>query len=148
MGPDQGNGDVNVVHSDADRRDHMRKVLSLPEKGLSKAQLNELERFLIDSNDVFSLHEDDLGCTSLVQHRVDTGDHNPIKQPPRHLPFSQRETVSSLIDDMMKKSIIQPSASAWASPIVLVPKRDNTLRFCVDYHKVNAITKKDVYPLP
>ena len=114
---------------------------------LCKAQLKELERFLIDSNDVFSLHEDDLGYTSLVQHRMDTGDHTPIKQSPRRLPFSQRETVSSLIDDMMKKGIIQPSASAWASPIVLVPKRDNTLQFCVAYRKVNPITKNDVYPL-
>ena len=91
VGPDQGNGDVNVVQSDADRRDHMRKVLSLPEKGLTKAQLKKLEKFLIDSNDVFSLHEDDLGCTSLVQHRVDTGDHNPIKQ--QSSSFAARDSV-------------------------------------------------------
>ena len=69
----------------------------------------------------------------------------PSNSNPRRLP---PETVSSLIDDMMKKGIIQASASAWASPIVLVPKRGNTLRFCEDYRKVNAITKKDVYPLP
>ncbi len=83
---------------------------------------------------------------SLVRHKVDTGDHPPIKQPPRRLP----EVISDLVDlveDMMEKGIIQPSTSAWASPIVLVPKRDKTVRFCVDYRKVNAITKKDVYPL-
>ena len=56
--------------------------------------------------------------------------------------------VEELVADMRKKGIIQPSVSAWASPIVLVPKKDDTLRFCVDYRKVNAVTKKDVYPLP
>ena len=122
VGPGQGDGDVNVVHSDADRRDHLKKVLSLPREGMSKSQLKELERFLIDSNDVFSLHEDDLGCTSLVQHRVDTGGHAPIKQPPRRFAILSERDVTSLIDDMTKRGIIQPSVSAWASPILLVPK--------------------------
>ncbi len=56
--------------------------------------------------------------------------------------------MSDLIKDIVTKGIVQPSVSPWASPIVLFPKRDNSFRFCVDYRKVNAITKKDVYPLP
>jgi len=84
----------------------------------------------------------------LVQHRVDTGGYPAIKQLPRRMPFSQREKVAELVKDMLEKGVIQPSTSAWASPIVLVPKRDGSLQFCVDYRKVNSITKKDVYPLP
>ena len=106
--------------------------------------MKELESIL-GSNDVFSVDDDDLGYISLVQHHVDSGDHTPIKQPPHRLSFSRSETVSNLIDDVMKKGIIQPSISAWASLIVLVPKQqDNSVRFCVDYCKVN-VTK---YPLP
>ena len=53
-----------------------------------------------------------------------------------------------MLDDMLDKDIIQPSVSPWASPVVLVPKKDGTLRFCVDYWQLNSIISKDVYPLP
>ena len=49
---------------------------------------------------------------------------------------------------MLTKGIVQPSTSVWASPVVLVPERGGSLRFCVNYLKLNTATKKDVYPLP
>ena len=74
---------------------------------------------------MFAVDDSELGRTSLVQHTIDTGDHPPIKQQPRRTPFVQREQISKLINEMQQR-VVQPSASAWASPIVIVPKKDGT----------------------
>ncbi|GFW96791.1 hypothetical protein TNCV_2159271 [Trichonephila clavipes] len=84
----------------------------------------------------------------VTQHRIDTADHQPIKQHPRRLPFAKQEEVGTLLREMQENDIIEPSSSPWASPIVLVRKKDGSTRFCVDYRKLNDVTKKDSYPLP
>lgn len=47
---------------------------------------------------------------------------------------------------MLRRKVIEPSSSAWSSPIVLVTKKDGSTRFCVDFHKINDVTVKDAYP--
>ena len=60
----------------------------------------------------------------------------------------RREEARRLLSDMLSKDVIQRSSSPWASPVVLVGKKDGSIRFCIDYRKVNSITRKDAYPLP
>ena len=77
-----------------------------------------------------------------------TGEAAPIKQAVRRLGPAVRETVKELLNKMQRQNVIQPSNSPWASPIVLVRKKNGTHRFRMDYHKVNAVTRRDTYPLP
>ena len=67
---------------------------------------------------------------------------------PRPVPHHQKAEINRQLDDMLQKGIIKPSTSEWASPILMVRKADGSLRFCIDYRRVNAVTKHDAYPLP
>ena len=91
---------------------------------------------------------EDLGRTSILNHRIETGEVQPIRQQVRRAPLPHRGIVQDLLKDMLEKRVISPSKSPWASPIVLVKKKDGTTRFCVDYRKVNDVTRKDAYPIP
>ena len=92
--------------------------------------------------------QEELGTTQLVTHSIDTGQHKPIKQQVRRMPFALRKKVEELVEEMLSQEVIEPSGSPWASPIVLVQKKDGNVRFCVDYRKLNQITKLDKFPLP
>ncbi|GFX96439.1 retrovirus-related Pol polyprotein from transposon 412 [Trichonephila clavipes] len=81
---------------------------------------------------LFSRTSEDLERTRLTKHRNDTGEHPPIKQHPQRLPFAKQEEVQKLIKDLKDNDVIEPSSSPWASPIVLVKKKDGSTRFCVD----------------
>ena len=115
--------------------------------GLTALQQSKLFDTLLYYQDVFAMDDSDLGCTSQLQHHIVTRNAVPVRQPARRMSPYQRE-VRTLLSDMQKRGIIQPSKSPWASPIMLVHKKDNTLRFCVDYRRLNELTKKDAYPLP
>ena len=97
---------------------------------------------------MFALDNSELGCTGVVKHRIDTGESPPIYLSARRIPFVLRGLVDDMIEDMLAQNIIQPSHSPWASPVVLVKKKDGSMRFCVDYRCLNSVTKRDVHPLP
>ena len=97
---------------------------------------------------MFSQSPTDYGRTELIKHQIDTGAAHPIRQPPRRIPQHLRVNVDEQIDSMLDNGIIEPSRSPWSSPIVVVPKKDGGIRFCVDYRRLNSVTIKDAYPLP
>ena len=107
-----------------------------------------MKETLTDFRDIFAFEGEPLGRTNLVQHTIDTGTAKPIRQRPRRVPIHLQDTVKEEIEKMMTLNIIEPSMSPWAAPVVLVKKKDNSYRFCVDYRLLNEVTRKDAYPLP
>lgn len=128
--------------------EHLADLLVSSDSVLNEEQKLKFKNLLLRHKDVFAKSKCDLGVTNIVQHQINTGDSAPIKQAPRRLPILKRETVKDEIDKMLQNGIIEPSTSPWASPIVLVTKKDGSVRFCIDYRRLNAVTHKDSYPLP
>ena len=112
---------------------------------LTEGQHQRLAALLLEYREVMC---SDPGRTTLVEHHIDTGRANPIRLPPYRVPYVHREAVERELADMLQAGIVETSNSSWAAPIVLVQKKDGTLRFCVDYRKLNAISKVDPYPMP
>ena len=90
----------------------------------------------------------DIGFCSLLEHGIDTGQSPPIKQSPRRPPLSAGDAETDIINDMLEAGVIEPSNSEWASLVCLVKKSDGTYRFCIDYRRVNAVSRKDAFPTP
>ncbi|CAK1602413.1 unnamed protein product [Parnassius mnemosyne] len=106
------------------------------------------KKLLLKYANVFPSNEADIGKTGLVQHKINTGQKLPIRQRPRRLPVAREKGVETMIEGMVKDGVIEPSSSPWCSPVVLAKKNDGSMRFCVDYRRLNDVTKKDSYPLP
>ena len=90
-----------------------------------------------------------LGEINVTEHQIElVPNSRAIRSQPYRQGPATREVVAKNIREMIEADVIEPAQSEWASPVVLVPKKDGTLRFCVDYRKLNAVTVSDTYPLP
>ena len=67
-----------------------------------------------------------------VEHTIDTGDSKPIREAAQWVPFALQEKISEMVKEMLKGGIISESSSPWASPVVIVCKKDGSLCFCID----------------
>ena len=121
---------------------------SLPSPALSTDENTQLKALLEEYSDIFASSSLDLGHTSIVRHEIDTGTAAPIKQAAYRVSQSQKADIEEHIKNMLDQGIIEVSSSPWSSPVVLVKKKDGGTRFCIDYRKLNAVTRKDSYPLP
>ena len=116
--------------------------------GLTPQQAAQAQSLLAKYSSIFAQGEEDLGCTTIVSHEIPLLDETPVRQPYRRIPPSQYETVKAHIQQLLSSRVIRESTSPYSSPIVLVTKKDGSLRLCVDYRQLNSKTRRDAYPLP
>lgn len=127
------------------------KLLSMVDKSLSSAERDILVNVLSKHVSIFDFAHGDSSLTppaSRTRHTIDTGSAHPIRQKPYRVAPSERQVITDQIKEMLHKGVIRESSSPWAAPVILVQKKDGSWRFCVDYRRLNSVTKKDVYPLP
>lgn len=117
-------------------------------------QRQRLQQLLEENKDIFAFKKTELGQCTEIEHRIDTGLATPIYQQPRDLGKFKNEIITKQINEWLDLGIIKPCQSEWGSPVVLVGKKsvdekgNREQRLCVDYRKLNNLTKRDAYPLP
>ena len=146
--------EIACMVKDVDAEDDIDDIPSWRDDGVSKMSINEqlttkqreqLEALLREYQVVFKGKP---GRTNVIKHFIPTTDSSPVKQQPYRLPHAYWDEVKQELKQMLAEGIIEPSQSDWASPIVLVRKKDSSIRLCVDYRKLNAQTRMDAYPMP
>ena len=141
----QGTRDSKDAGANANKHSDFNPVIG---EQLSTEERERVNDLLGRYRQCFSNSNIDLGQVDIAEHAIDTGNAQPIYQPPYASSFKQRELVQEQVKEMLASGVIEPAAGPWASPIVLVRKNDGTIRFCVDYRQLNKVTVQDVYPLP
>ena len=118
------------------------KDLDVPEQYRSK-----IEKLVLRNQDLFASKDSELGHTDTVKMQIEVENHEPIKMRPYRTPIKNREVIDKAINEMLDADVIRRSRSPWSFPVVIVDKKDGSKRFCVDFRKLNQVTKKNSYPL-
>ena len=121
---------------------------NLKEATLTREELRLVINILKLNIKAFAQNEADLGKFPSWKHKIDTGTHPPLRCKPRPLSFDKRQSLARELKDLEDAGIIRPSRSDWASPIVMVPKKNGLWRLCVDFRRLNLVAQCCQYPLP
>ena len=137
--------------TEAERQDLLLDKLDL--SGLDDWPTEQAEKargLLKEYHDIFFLEKQDMGHTKVAEHKIVLKDPDtpPFKERFRRIPPPQLDEVREHLKLMLDAGVIRPSNSPWCNAVVLVRKKDGSLRFCIDFRKLNSLTVKDSHPLP
>ncbi|XP_053406591.1 uncharacterized protein LOC128559314 [Mercenaria mercenaria] len=111
---------------------------------LSREQKAEVYALLEECKDIFT---DVPGTTDLEEHKIDLTDETPIRVRQYTIPYAKRKDVEDEVKNMLEAGVKEPANSDYNSPVVLVKKKDNTNRFCIDFRHMHSFTRFDTEPM-
>ena len=142
----------NKVHTESHANDKPRKLqemgITLESSHLSSQQKEKLTAVIEENFDAFAYNLQQLPGTNLQAHVIETGDSPPVRQRPYRYSPAARKEIEQQTAEMLESGLIKPSSSMWSSPCVLVKKKNDTYRMCIDYRKLNTCTKQISFPIP
>lgn len=116
---------------------------------LDAETMRNLRKLLKKYENIFDWDNNTIGHTNLLKHKITIKeDTMPISHRPYRISPLEAEHLQKELDKYCKLGVIEPSNSPWAAPVILVKKKNGEYRMVIDYRKLNAVTKKDAYPLP
>ena len=144
---EEGEGDIAIkdavwLELRPDRGEETYKDADICTK-LSKRQKKQVWELLEEYQDILTSNP---RRTSLGEHCIEVTTDQPVRTKAYPLPYAVRELIQKKVNEMLRMGIIEPSNSACSSSVVMVKKKDGSNRFCVDYRKLNEVTKFDNEP--
>ena len=115
---------------------------------LNSQDTEKLKTFLLTHRNLFATDTSEMGCTDTITHRIELENPAPFKDKSRPIPPGAYNEVRQHIAELLTSGVIKPSRSPYSSNMVLVRKKDGSLRLCVDYRRLNNATIKDAYSIP
>ncbi len=129
-------------------RSEFEKKVNIDAAHLSATDRQRVMDMLWRNHEAFAFNPKKPRPTNFTEHTIDTGNAKPINMPPHRQNPKVEEISHGLVDQMLGNRIVQNSHSPWAAPVVLAKKADGSWRFCVDYRRLNSVTKREIYPIP
>ncbi len=144
---DAENEEVNVynIQNDEPHRDF---GVDIEDSELTEEQKSKVFNLFKKWETIFPKSKIDIGHTAEVKHKIELTDETPFKEPYRRVPPHLFNEVKEHLQEMIEIGAIKESKSPWSSNIVVVRKKDGSLRCCIDFRKLNSRTKKDAYAIP
>lgn len=131
---------------------HIQVIIDDIEKDvINKINVNDKKtiiNIIKNFSDAFSKNKMDIGCCPLIKHNIDVTNERPIAQNWRRAPLHLENKVDEMIVELEKNGIIRESVSPWSSPIVICQKKSGEIRLCIDYRKLNSVTRRPIHPIP
>lgn len=141
--------EVNTIQADRSQRQSPLDIEEVKiDPKLSSADQERLYKLLQRYRSCFATNLSELGCTTEGAMHIELHDNRPVVYRPYRMSFHEREKVRNIVEELLQNDIVQESQSNYASPVLLVKKKNGEARLCVDFRGLNSKTVKDKYPLP